>query len=165
MANSVNQTGRAELQWDVCAIQRNQLNIESAYNLTSQLSPTALLPACWSLSFNAAGFAYVHRATFSTDTAIAWTAYFAFGATALAGIAATKLGVSGAASNYNPQAAVAAAPAVSAALIGGYAAAGSITEIIARFPVMLPFQHSLVIVTAAVAANCAASIWWAEYTD
>jgi len=165
MAGSVNHTGRVELQWDLAAIQRNQLNLESAFNMTLALSATALLPACWSLSFNAAGFAYVHRATFSTDTAIAWTAYFAFGATALAGIAATKLGVSSLASNYNPQAAVAAAPAVSAALIGGYAAAGSITEIIARFPVMLPFQHSLVIATTAVAANCSASIWWVEYSD
>lgn len=165
MPNSVESTGRTERQWDLAAIERSPTNVDGMYVMQAQLSPTALLPACWVLAWNSNPNQYVWRVSFSTDTAIPWTLYFNFGTPALSGSTAVKIGNTGANPGSLSQAQVVAAPSVHNPIIGGYAGASSFTECLGNVPLVTPFQLSLVLATGAVAANCYCSIWWSEYID
>jgi|SRR5208282_6355902 len=164
MANLIEQVGGNELQWDLARIQRDPTNLDNSYLGAAQLSPTAVLPAVWSLSWNNGSYPYIWSIKFSTDTAIAWTLYTVFGATALNVNGGMKLGKTSAAAIQILQAQVAAAPAVGNRIGGGYAAAGSYIEVLPGW-LNMPFQLSLVLATATVVANCYATWWWAEYAD
>ena len=165
MANSVNQTGRVERQWDFAAIQRNQLNPENSYALWFGLSPTALLPAVWAINNNQTCVAYIWKLAFQTDTAIAWTVNNNQTNPAFTPLTAGLLGNTSVLPASTIMGQVAAAPALNGTIDGGFAAAGSYVDVILDQPLVLGTRHSLILFTAAVAANCGCAIWWSEYSN
>ena len=165
MANSANQTGREELQWDQAAIQRNRLNIENAYAIWTPLAATALLPACWALLGANTVQACLFKLTFATDTAIAWTLKSRNTTSAYTALNPSKLGGTNAANSCIPQAQVAAAPGAGEFIDGGFAAAGSYVDVLAGKWLLPPSSAGVILFTSAVAANVACAMWWTEYTN
>lgn len=165
MANSINQTGRVELQWDDAAIQRNQLNLESAYAIWVALEPTSLLPACWALLGVNAVQPYIFKIAFSSDTAIAWTLKQHNQASAYTPFSPEKLGATSAANQCTPQAQVAAAPGAGQFIAGGFAAAGSYVDVLQGRWLLPTAGTGIILFTSTIAANCGCAIWWSEYSN
>jgi len=160
---SVEQVGAPELMWDLARLQRSPTGTDNSYAVAAQLSPTALLPAVWCLDFPAIPGPKIFRIAFSTDSAIQWTLYVAAANPAIAALTPYKLGNTINAATITPKGAVIAAPAVVALLDGGYAAANSYTVILQPGWLQAAGNKSVILATTAVAANCFASFWWAEY--
>jgi hypothetical protein len=165
MSNTVENTGRLESQWDQATIQRNVQNNEGAFAVTMPLAPTALLPASWQFASFPGIYCYIFKLGFSTDTAIPWTLAQGGGVGGYTAFPIVNLGQTAGAANFNPQGLVVAPPALTNLLDSGFAAAGSYTDLCAGKWLSLRSNQNLWLYTSASAANCAVTIWWAEYTD
>jgi len=168
MAPSIEQGGYQELQWDLARLQRNPQNMDAAFALSIQLSPTAVSPAVW--MFDQSGVvtsgACIFKLTFSTDTALYWQLYNPAANIAPAGVGGFHLGNTSVASGVVIRSGVLAAPGVSSLIDSGYASAGSYTSIILPPNIFkMEFTGKLCLATPAVAANCSATFWWAEPGD
>jgi len=165
MPASVNITGRAELQWDQAAIQRNRLDVENAFAIWTPLVATALLPACWALLGANTVQACLFKLAFATDTAIFWTLKSRNTTSAYTAFTPSKLGGTNVINSCIPQAQVAAAPGGGEFIDGGFAAAGSYVDVLAGKWLLPPLSTGVILFTSAVAANVACAMWWTEYNN
>ena len=165
MAYTIEQIGARERMWDTARIQRSPTESEVARAACLQLSPTALLPAVWTFGWNGAAYPYVFRLAFSTDTALAWTMYDNLHQVNEAAAPTAALGNAGLTSSYKFGGAVIALPALGTSIDGGYASAGSYTDLLHGVIYVPRWDYGFVLATPAVIANCSLTIWWAEYND
>ena len=147
-------TGRRAALWDLEEwVRRGEAGIGAA-----NLAPTAIAAACWQLSVTGFNACYLEELIFSTDTAIAVTLWSPLVGLALAAVPTLSLIPFGAAPNgVSFNAGLLAPPATSKVYLTGYLPAGWCGSLLGRMKLLLNDTDLLVLQTAAVAANCAAT--------
>lgn len=167
MASSVEIIGAPEGMWDLPRILRNATIQDFIFCGSALLSPTAIAPATWALSWGSGNSPSVFKLAFSTDTAISWMLGVLGNQTSLANAGVTAIGRNPlAASTFSHfQAQVVAAPGPPSWIDGGYVAAGSYTDILGSRWLQYGTGDAIVLTTSMVAANCSCTMWWVEYGD
>ncbi len=165
MANSAEQVGAPERLWDIPRIVSNRQNLQSGWAGNFTLSPTAVTPACWGINLPSGTNAYIWEILFSSDTAISFSVYQVFPASAFTARTANAFINGGAGPAATFRAAVVAAPAVNAQFSSGRVAAGFFGSIVGKGWMVASSSVQLVVVTGTVAATCDCTFFWTELSD